>query len=187
GGTGRRRTPDWEDSRRPWRPQRPGRPTRGCPDGPGWRESSGTIRRRRTSRRRPAGTGTRNPEGNAENPRAMPWTVPTPLLWTNLTVAPAAVNQPPSCTDDGSTFTPGPIVEVTAMRCTKVPLAPDGLAFWTASMKALMFSTSFSAGNEALPTPAWTIPAFSTRNSTAPPLASLTALVMSMVTVPTLG
>ena len=31
--------------------------------------------------------------------------------------------------------------------------------------------------DDALPTPAWTIPAFSTRNSTAPPLASLMALV----------
>ena len=39
----------------------------------------------------------------------------------------------------------------------------------------------------ALPTPAWTIPAFSTRNSTAPPLASSTALATSMVTVPTFG
>src|SRR5215470_7195083 len=29
-----------------------------------------------------------------------------------------------------------------------------------------MFSTSFSAGNDALPTPAWTMPAFSTRHST---------------------
>ena len=39
----------------------------------------------------------------------------------------------------------------------------------------------------ALPTPACTMPAFSTRNSTAPPLAALTAAVTSIVTVPTLG
>src|SRR5262245_5028398 len=50
-----------------------------------------------------------------------------------------------------------------------------------------MFSTSFSGANDALPTPAWTMPAFSTRNSTAPPLAAFTAAVTSMVTVPTFG
>ena len=59
--------------------------------------------------------------------------------------------------------------------------------FCTASAKALMFSTSLSSLNEALPTPAWTMPAFSTRNSTEPPLAPLTAVVTSMVTVPTFG
>ena len=37
-----------------------------------------------------------------------------------------------------------------------------------------------------MPTPACTMPAFSTRNSTEPPLAPFTALVTSMVTVPTL-
>ena len=79
------------------------------------------------------------------------------------------------------------MVEETATLCTNVPLAPAGLALATASAKALMFSTSFSAGNDALPTPAWIIPAFSARNSTEPPLAPLTAAVTSMVTVPTLG
>src|ERR1700691_3884292 len=51
----------------------------------------------------------------------------------------------------------------------------------------MMFSISFSTENDALPTPAWTIPAFSARNSTEPPLAPLTALLTSIVTVPTLG
>ena len=89
--------------------------------------------------------------------------------------------------DVGSTLTPGPMVEEMATRLMKVPLAPAGLAFCTASAKALMFCTSLSAENEALPTPACTMPAFSTRNSTEPPLAPFTALVTSMVTVPTRG
>ena len=75
--------------------------------------------------------------------------------------------------DAGSTFTPGPMVEEIATRLMKVPLAPAGFAFCTASAKALMFCTSLSAGNDALPTPACTMPAFSTRNSTEPPLAPL--------------
>ena len=41
--------------------------------------------------------------------------------------------------DAGSTFTPGPIVEDTATRLMKVPLAPAGFAFCTASANALMF------------------------------------------------
>src|SRR5215831_9810235 len=89
--------------------------------------------------------------------------------------------------DAGSTFTPGPMVEEIATRLMKVPLAPAGRAFCTASANALMFCTRWSAGNDALPTPACTMPAFSTRNSTEPPLAPLTALVTSMVTVPTFG
>src|SRR6516225_4695849 len=89
--------------------------------------------------------------------------------------------------DAGSTFTPGPMVEEMATRLMKVPLAPAGRAFCTASANALMFCTRWSAENDALPTPACTMPAFSTRNSTDPPLAPLTALVTSMVTVPTLG
>jgi len=31
--------------------------------------------------------------------------------------------------EEGSTFTPGPMVEDTATRCTNVPFAPAGLAF----------------------------------------------------------
>src|SRR6185295_10711436 len=89
--------------------------------------------------------------------------------------------------DAGSTFTPGPMVEEIATRLMKVPLAPAGLAFCTASANALMFCTSLSAANEALPIPAWTMPAFSTLNSTEPPLAPCTAPVTSMVTVPTFG
>ena len=56
--------------------------------------------------------------------------------------------------DAGSTFTPGPMLDDTATRWMKVPLAPVGFAFCTASAKALMFSTSFWASNEDLPTPA---------------------------------
>ena len=79
------------------------------------------------------------------------------------------------------------MVEEMATRLMKVPLAPAGRAFCTASANALMFCTRWSAENDALPIPAWTMPAFSTRNSTEPPLAPLTALVTSMVTVPTFG
>ena len=50
-----------------------------------------------------------------------------------------------------------------------------------------MFSTSLPSSNDALPMPAWTMPAFSTRNSTAPPLAASTAPATSIVTVPTFG
>src|SRR5450432_2431466 len=53
--------------------------------------------------------------------------------------------------------------------------------------KLVQICTSFSSENDALPMPACTMPAFSTRNSTEPPLAPFTALVMSMVTVPTFG
>src|SRR6516165_8487518 len=88
---------------------------------------------------------------------------------------------------DGSTLTPGPIVEEMATLLMKCPLAPGGLAFCTASANALMFSTSLWASNDDLPTPAWITPAFSTRNSTEPPFAPLTAEVTSMVTVPTFG
>src|SRR5262249_30235344 len=55
---------------------------------------------------------------------------------------------------EGSTFTPGPMVDEMATRLMKWPLAPGGFAFCTASAKALMFSTSFWASNEDLPTPA---------------------------------
>src|SRR5919112_1604449 len=50
-----------------------------------------------------------------------------------------------------------------------------------------MFSTSLPSSKEALPMPAWTMPAFSTRNSTAPPLAARTAPATSIDTVPTFG
>src|SRR5690606_23189741 len=50
-----------------------------------------------------------------------------------------------------------------------------------------MFCSRASSEKETLPTPACRIPAFSTRYSTAPPLAALTAPATSGVTVPTLG
>src|SRR5262249_28130454 len=73
--------------------------------------------------------------------------------------------------DAGSTFTPGPRVEEIAPRLMKVPLARGGRPFCPASANALMFCPRWSAENDALPTPACTMPAFSTRNSTEPPLA----------------
>ena len=66
----------------------------------------------------------------------------------------------PAASVDGSIFTPGPCVEATETRFTNVPFAPDGLALCTASAKARIFSASASSENEALPTPAWTMPAF---------------------------
>ena len=60
------------------------------------------------------------------------------------------------------------------MRWMEVPLAPAGLARATASAKARMFSTSLPSSNETLPMPAWMMPAFSTRNSTTPPMAAFT-------------
>ena len=56
-----------------------------------------------------------------------------------------------------------------------MPLTPAGLALVMAPMKACTLSTSASSVKLALPTPAWTMPAFSARNSTWPPLAALTA------------
>src|SRR6188472_1291450 len=87
----------------------------------------------------------------------------------------------------GSIFTPGPMVEATATFFKNVPLAREGFAFLTASAKARMFSTSASSVKLALPTPAWIRPAFSTLNSTAPPLAARTEVPTSAVTVPTFG
>src|SRR4030095_13485409 len=60
-------------------------------------------------------------------------------------------------------------------------------ARFSASIRALMLAASAASVNEALPTPVCTIPAFSTRNSTAPPSASLTAWATWGVTVPTFG
>ena len=62
-----------------------------------------------------------------------------------------------------------------------------GFALMTASAKARIFSSIAFPSKLALPMPAWTMPAFSTRNSTAPPLASLTAWATFGVTVPTFG
>src|SRR5262249_7756092 len=76
---------------------------------------------------------------------------------------------PPPVRLAGSIFTPGPMVEATAIFFKNVPLAPDGFAFITASAKARMLSTRAFSLKLALPTPAWIRPAFSTLNSTAPP------------------
>src|SRR5579864_6002149 len=70
-----------------------------------------------------------------------------------------------SDTEERSSFTPGPMVEEIATRLRYVPLAPAGLALFTASTKARMFSASFCSPNDALPTEPCTMPAFSTRNS----------------------
>ena len=50
-----------------------------------------------------------------------------------------------------------------------------------------MFWTSLSASNERLPATTETLPVLSIRKSTLPPLASLTAVATSSVTVPVLG
>ena len=68
-----------------------------------------------------------------------------------------------------------------------MPLAVDGFCATSAlDERHRVVGESFSA-NETLPMRAWTMPAFSTRYSILPPLASLTALPTSNVTVPTLG
>ena len=46
-------------------------------------------------------------------------------------------------TDEGSTFTPGPIVEVTVTFFMYVPFAAEGLTFNIVSNIVLKFSTSF--------------------------------------------
>src|SRR5712671_1823385 len=56
-----------------------------------------------------------------------------------------------------------------------------------APTKARTLSTSASSVKLALPTPAWTMPAFSARNSTWPPLTACTASVTFWVTVPSRG
>src|SRR5579885_1731269 len=83
---------------------------------------------------------------------------------------------------DGAIFTPGPMVERIEIFFRYVPFAPEGLAFITLSRNAFTLATIASSLKLALPTPAWTMPAFSTRYSTAPPLASFTACVTSIVT-----
>src|SRR6266436_3296811 len=89
--------------------------------------------------------------------------------------------------ESSAIFTPGPIVELMEIFFRYVPLAPAGLALTTESMRARTLAAMAFSSKLALPTPACTMPAFSTRNSTAPPLASLIACVTSIVTVPTLG
>ncbi len=52
------------------------------------------------------------------------------------------IDQSADITDARSSLMPGPIVELTDMRFTNEPFAPEGLARTTASMKALTFSAS---------------------------------------------
>jgi hypothetical protein len=54
-------------------------------------------------------------------------------------------------------------------------------------MSALALSESACSLNETLPMRAWTMPAFSTRYSILPPLASRHGVATSNVTVPTFG
>src|SRR6266567_3372906 len=82
---------------------------------------------------------------------------------------------------------PGPMVEVSVIFLTYLPLAAAGLAFTTASITAWAFSASFALSNWILPMGQWTMPALSTRNSTLPALTSLMALATSKVTVPVFG
>src|SRR5260370_32978474 len=55
--------------------------------------------------------------------------------------------------DAGSTLTPGPMVDEMAARVMKAPLAPAGRAFRTASGGALMLSTRWTTGDDALRVP----------------------------------
>src|SRR5262249_13673367 len=119
---------------------------------------AGTPIRRSVLRPLPPGTPGRKP--------SLPFSVWHPKPRKTQAFAPSTRN-----TVEGSIFTPGPMVEESEIFWTNDPLAPAGFAFCTASANARTFSTSLSSGNEALPTPAWTMPAFSTRNSTEPPLA----------------
>src|SRR5271166_618552 len=86
-----------------------------------------------------------------------------------------------------STVIPGPIVEVSVIRFTYLPLAAAGFALITAAITAWAFSASLGASKLILPIGQCTIPALSTRNSTLPALVSFTALVTSAVTVPVFG
>ena len=82
---------------------------------------------------------------------------------------------------------PGPWVVDRVIDLMYVPFAVAGFSFHRVSMRAWTLAASCSGGNDALPIADWMMPAFSTRNSTRPALSSLTALVTSAVTVPTLG
>src|SRR6266511_1219478 len=79
------------------------------------------------------------------------------------------------------------MVVVTVTPLTKLPLAEAGFARKIDNNTAVAFSINCSAPNEALPTGTWIIPALSTRNSSLPALISLTALPISMLTVPVFG
>src|SRR3546814_10410336 len=67
------------------------------------------------------------------------------------------------------------MVDDSAIFWTYLPFAPDGLAFTIASTNASKLARRSSAGKLASPIPEWMMPAFSTRNSTWPPLAAFTA------------
>src|SRR5262249_50418994 len=82
---------------------------------------------------------------------------------------------------------PGPIVEEMVAFFTYLPLAAEGLARMTASIRLLVFSARICASKLTLPTGAWMTPVLSTRNSTLPALVSRTAFPTSAVTVPVLG
>ena len=82
---------------------------------------------------------------------------------------------------------PGPIVDDSVTLFRYLPLAAAGFAFTILSTSACALATSESVAKEVLPSGAWMMPVLSTRNSTLPALISLTALAMSMVTVPVFG
>ena len=75
---------------------------------------------------------------------------------------------------------PGPIVVLTVTFFTYTPFAVCGFALKMISMIAVKLAVSFSGSNEALPNGTWTMPAFSTRNSTLPAFCSFTAREMSI-------
>src|SRR6266540_890380 len=86
-----------------------------------------------------------------------------------------------------STLMPGPMVVLTVTFFTYRPFAVCGFALKMISMMTLKLALSLSGSNDAFPNGTWTIPAFSTRNSTLPAFCSFTARAMSIDTVPTFG
>ena len=63
---------------------------------------------------------------------------------------------------------PGPMVVLAVSFLRWIPFAVWGFALKMISMMALKFTLSLSASKEALPKGTWSMPAFSTRNSTLP-------------------
>ena len=82
---------------------------------------------------------------------------------------------------------PGLIVLDIEILFTYVPLDDDGFNFIIVFISSLALSFILSAENETFPTEACTIPVLSTLKSILPPLISLIAFPISIVTGPVLG
>src|SRR5574344_870099 len=86
-----------------------------------------------------------------------------------------------------SKITDGLIVKLIAALVIYLPFAVEGFALLIAATNASTFSLIASAEKETFPTAACILPFLSTLYVTCPPLASLTAFVTSIVTVPVFG